>query len=136
MAPCVMSIFGVEPRRIGGVEMFARELSSQLNQANWRSVLCFLKEPPETVRRFLEGPGVSIEVLDGSVSPGIKTKLRTWRLLKKHRPDILHIQFTNFLTWYPWLGSLARVKRTFQTDQTSRQDIGFARRIEVVERKY
>jgi len=38
----LVSVFGVEPRRIGGTEMFARELSLQLGELGWKSVLCFL----------------------------------------------------------------------------------------------
>ncbi len=117
-----MSIFGVEPRRIGGVEMFARELSSQLGHAGWRSVLCFLNEPPETVQKFLASPSVTLEVLPGAIRPGPATLLRIARLLRAHRPEILHLYFTDFLTPYPWLGRLFSVRQSFLTDQTSRPE--------------
>jgi glycosyltransferase involved in cell wall biosynthesis len=118
----VMSIFGVAPRRVGGVEMFARELSSQLHRSGWHSVLCFLDEPSAEVRRFLEAPGTSIEVLPGAVHPGPATLRATARLIRKHRPGILHLYFTDFLTPYPWLASFLSVRRTFLTDQTSRPE--------------
>ncbi len=117
-----MSIFGIVPRRIGGVEMFARELSSQLDRFGWRSVLCFLQEPPESVRRFLESPNTSIEVLPGAVHPGPSTLLQAARLIRKHRPGILHLHFTDFLTPYPWLGACLSVRRSFLTDHTSRPE--------------
>ncbi len=60
--PTLVSIFGVEPRRIGGTETFARELSLQLGARGWQSVLCFLSEPTEEVRRFLELPNISLGV--------------------------------------------------------------------------
>ena len=69
MPGCVMSIFDVVPKRIGGIETFARELSSQLASAGWRSVLCFRREPAESVRRFLEVPGIAIEAAP---------EVRTW----------------------------------------------------------
>lgn len=117
-----MSIFGIAPRRIGGVEMYARELSSQLERFGWRSVLCFLQEPSESVRRFLESPATSIEVLAGATHPGPATLRRAARLIRKHRPDILHLHFTDFITPYPWLGACLSVRRSFLTDHTSRPE--------------
>ena len=49
MPGTVFTAFVVNPRRVGGVEMFARELSLQLNAAGWKSVLCFSAAPPENV---------------------------------------------------------------------------------------
>lgn len=43
--PTLVSIFEVEPLRIGGTETFARELSCQLAERGWKSVLCFQSEP-------------------------------------------------------------------------------------------
>jgi glycosyltransferase involved in cell wall biosynthesis len=122
VARTVLSIFGVEPRRIGGVETFARELSAQLERAGWRSVLCFLKQPADPVRSFLASPSVSLEVLPGAIRPGPVTLCRTARLLRKYRPDILHLYFTEFLTPYPWLARVFSVRRSFLTDQTSRPE--------------
>lgn len=51
--PTVMSVFGLEPSRIGGTETFARELSSQFADHGWQSVLCFQSGPPEEVGRYL-----------------------------------------------------------------------------------
>ncbi len=102
--------------------MFARELSSQLHRFGWRSVLCFLDEPPAAVRRFLDSPGTSIEVLAGAVRPRPAALLDTAGLIRKHRPDILHLYFTDFLTPYPWLASFLSVRRSFLTDQTSRPE--------------
>ena len=56
MKQTVLSVIGVVPTRIGGTEVFARELSLQLGQHGWESVLCFAKEPSEKVRRFLDQP--------------------------------------------------------------------------------
>ena len=84
MPGTVLSVFAVNPQRIGGVEMFVRELSLQLDAFGWKSVLCFTDAPPQNVERFLAVPGVSLERL-----PGIE-RLR-WsvvrdmsRILRKH----------------------------------------------------
>lgn len=117
-----MAVLGVEPRRIGGVEMFARELACQLDRFGWRVVFCFLAEPPEPVRRFLDLPNLSLEVLAGATEPGAKTIMAAAKLMARHRPEILQLQFTGALTGYPWLAKLFLVKRVFLTDQTSRPE--------------
>jgi hypothetical protein len=62
----VVSVFGFDPYRIGAGEMYAKELAQQLARRGWLAVLCFLKEPTEPVRRFLEAPNVTIEVIEDS----------------------------------------------------------------------
>ncbi len=116
----LVSVFGVEPRRIGGTEMFARELSAQLAEQGWRSVLCFLSEPEGDVRRFLELPNVSFETLANSTNGGWRAGLDLFRILRKHRAQMLHLHFVSFLTWYPWIGKLAGAGKVFFTDHHSR----------------
>ena len=116
----VVSVFGVKPFRIGGTETFARELSRQLHELGWQSVLCFLKEPSEDVRRFLELPNVSLEVLENSTDLNWGATSELARILRRHKPEILHLHFTGFLGIYPWLARLLAVKKIFFTDHTSR----------------
>ena len=122
MPGTVLSAFVVNPRRVGGVEMFARELSLQLNAAGWTSVLCFSAAPPENVRRFLTVPGVSIECLPGlgTSSPGALRDMSG--LLRGIRPTILHTQFTPQVSLLPWLARLHGVRRVYLTDQISRAE--------------
>src|ERR1044071_4228093 len=96
----LVSVFGVEPQRIGGTEMFARELSSQLGEQGWQSVLCFLSEPQGEVRRFLELPNVSFAALPNSTEGGGEAYRKLFRILKQHRADALHLHFVSFLTFY------------------------------------
>ena len=116
----VVSVFGVEPRRIGGTEMFARELSAQLAEHGWHSVLCFLAEPQGEVRRFLELPNVSFETLANSTNGGWRAYRALFGILRKHRAQILHLHFLSFLTGYPWIGKLAGVNQIFFNDHHSR----------------
>jgi glycosyltransferase involved in cell wall biosynthesis len=118
--PTVVSVFGVKPFRIGGTETFARELSLQLHERGWRSVLCFLKEPPEEVRRFLSLPNVTLEVLENSTDVSWTATRALARILRSHKPQILHLHFTGFLGVYPWLARLMSVRKIFFTDHTSR----------------
>src|SRR4051812_15031228 len=97
----VMSVFGVKPSRIGGTETFARELSAQLHDRDWQSVLCFLQEPSNEVRQFLAFPNVKIEVLENSTDLNWKATRSLATLLSRHKPEILHLHFTGFLGIYP-----------------------------------
>lgn len=119
MTGAVLSIFGVEPRRVGGVETFARELSCHLAEFGRRSILCFLKEPPPAVREFLELPNVTLEVLDGVAEPGLATLREAGRLFWKHRPDIVHLYFTGLLSPFPWLARWYGARKVYFTDQGS-----------------
>lgn len=118
--PTVVSVFGVKPFRIGGTETFARELSLQLSQHGWNSVLCFLKEPPENVRRFLNLPNVSFEVLENSTDLNWSAAAALVKIIRRYKPEVLHLHFTGFLGVYPWLARLLSVKKIFFTDHTSR----------------
>ena len=116
----VVSVFGVKPFRIGGTETFARELSLQLQERGWQSVLCFLAEPSPEVRQFLNLPNVSFEVLENSTDLNRDATVALARILRRYKPQILHLHFTGFLGVYPWLARVLSVQRIFFTDHTSR----------------
>ncbi|HXB68790.1 MAG TPA: glycosyltransferase family 4 protein [Candidatus Acidoferrales bacterium] len=118
----VVSVFGFDPYRIGAGEIFARELSEQLAARGWHSVLCFLKPPPEPVRRFLELPNVTIEVVEDSWQLSAKATVRLLAVLKRYRPRILHLYFTGFLSAYPWMAKLLLVQKVYFTDQGSQPE--------------
>jgi glycosyltransferase involved in cell wall biosynthesis len=120
--PTLVSVFGVEPRRIGGTETFARELSLQLGVRGWKSVLCFLGQPTEEVRSFLDLPNISFEQFADSkdgVGNGGKS---IGRIIRQHSADILHLHFTGFISIYPWLARVLSVKKVFFTDHHSRPE--------------
>jgi glycosyltransferase involved in cell wall biosynthesis len=118
--PSLVSVFGVKPFRIGGTETFARELSRQLQQHGWQSVLCFLIEPPRDVRRFLDLPNVSLEVLSGSTNTNWGAIKSLAGIIRKYKPRILHLHFIGFLGAFPWLARMLSVEKIFFTDHTSR----------------
>ncbi len=118
----VVSVFGIEPCRIGGAESYARSLSVQLGERGWLSVLCFLKEPPESVRSYLQLPNVRIEVIEDSWRTRWRAVTGMRRILRKYRPEILHLHFTGFIGPYPWLAKLCSVKQVFFTDHSSQPE--------------
>ena len=118
--PTVVSVFGVAPIRIGGTETFARELSQQLAQQGWDSVLCFQSRPSAEVASFLDLPNVTLEVLDYSSDFSLAAFVSLARLLRRYKPDILHLHFIGFLSPFPWLAKLLAVRKIFFTDHSSR----------------
>lgn len=124
----VVSVFGIEPARIGGAEAYARALSLQLERRGWQSVLCFLTEPPEPVRAYLQLPNVRIEVIEDSWRTKWRAVSSMRRLLRQYRPEILHLHFTGFIGPYPWLAKLCSVKQVFFTDHSSQPEGHIIRR--------
>jgi glycosyltransferase involved in cell wall biosynthesis len=116
----LLSVFGVKPLRIGGTETFARELSLQLAERGWKNVLCFLSEPTPDVRQFLDLPNVSFEVLENSTDGDRDARRNLAGIIRKHRPEILHLHYVSFLNFYSWRARLQSVKRVFFTDHHSR----------------
>lgn len=115
----VLTLLGLSSRFVGGSETYARELSEQLREHGWQSIICFLDEPPEHVRQYLDLPNVSIEVLPNAVTPNSQAFREFARLLRRHKPDILHLQLVGFVHFYPWLAKLLSAKKIFFTDQGS-----------------
>lgn len=120
LAPTLVSVFGVKPHRIGGTETFARELSLQLGERSWKSVLCFLSEPTDEVRRFLDLPNLSFATLENSTNGRWNAASDLARLMRHYRPEILHLHYTGFLNFYSWIARLQSVKQVFFTDHHSR----------------
>ncbi len=122
-APSLVSVFDVEPRFIGGTETYARELSQQLDRHGWRSVLCFVTAPTEEVRRFLDLPNVSIELLHQDVTRfNVRVMARVARILRRHKPRIVHFHYVDLLSLYPWVTRLASGADVFFTDHGSRPE--------------
>jgi glycosyltransferase involved in cell wall biosynthesis len=120
--PTVVSIIGVNASFIGGMQYWSRELSTALLKLGWNSVLCFATPPSDEVRNFLDLPNVSFEVLDNSWELARKPAIGLHEILNRHRPEILHLHFTGFISVFPWLGKLHGTKKVFFTDQASRPE--------------
>jgi glycosyltransferase involved in cell wall biosynthesis len=118
--PTLLSVFGVEPRRIGGTESFARELSRQLGERGWKSVLCFLSEPTGEVRQFLDLPNVSFATLADSTDGGRDARRNLIEIVREHRPEIVHLHYISFLNLYSWAARRHSVRQVFFTDHHSR----------------
>src|SRR6266545_8240289 len=100
MNPTVLSLLGIDPVHVGGNESWCRELSRQLADRGWRSALCFLSPPTPTVQAFLARPNVAFDVVRNSWRPDVQAGRDFRTVLRRHRPAIVHLQFTGFLGPY------------------------------------
>ena len=119
--PRVLSIFGLNPFRVGGNEAFGRELSRQLGRLGWDSILCFTADPPPNVREFLQLPNVTFEVLKNPCRSGAGPLRDLAGVLGRWRPSIVHCHYTGFIGPCPWLARLTGSRKVFFTDHTSRE---------------
>ncbi len=119
-----MSVFGLVPRRIGGIESFARELSVQLAERDWRSILVFTGSPTAEVERYLGLPNVSLEVAPGLSSLGWPGVAACAPLLGRYRPSVFHFHFLSPISPFPWLARLRGTRKVFFTDHTSHTTAG------------
>lgn len=124
----VLSLLGLSPRYVGGSESYLRELSKQLGERGWRSIICFLNEPPELVRDYLTLQNVSIEVIRNAVEPNSQALSDLTRILRRHKPRIFHMQLVGFLGFYPWVARLLSARKVFFTDQGSHSSDYIAQR--------
>jgi len=120
----VVTVFGLTSRYIGGSENYARELSLQLARYGWKSVICFLAEPPPEVKKYLDLPNITIEVLENAADarPRISTLKKLSKILKKHEARILHLHLVGFVGFYPWLARLHGVEKVFFTNHMSQPE--------------
>lgn len=124
----VLTVIGVNSVRISGIETYARELSAQLGQHGWQSVVCFHNQPPELVRQYLNLPNVSLDAVPNPWDAGWRQADDLMRVVGRYRPRILHLLYTGFLSSYPWLGKLCGAEKVFFTDQTSHPEGHIPRR--------
>ncbi len=123
MPPVAVLVFGMHARRIGGIEVHTRELITQLEARNWRTVLCFLEAPCPEVRQYLSSPNVTWEEL-ANVERSWRAGWRLFRLLRRYRPRLIHLQFTPILGPV-WIARLSGVGRIVFTDHFSHAE-GYA----------
>ncbi|MCX6599841.1 MAG: glycosyltransferase family 4 protein [Acidobacteria bacterium] len=116
----VVSLYGVQPLRIGGVETFLREITVQLRERGFRHVVVFHAEPSAVAQRYLQDAGLPYEVVPALNAEGLAAARAIDDILCRHRPTVLHFSFMTLLGPIPWIARLRGVKRVFFTDQTSR----------------
>lgn len=116
----LVSLFGIQPIRIGGVERLCREVSLQLGERDWRHVIVFSAPPTPLVADYLNLPNITIESVPGLEYALFGKAFTVARLFARHKPDIIHLHFLGFIGPYPWLSRGLGAGKAFITDHGSR----------------
>jgi glycosyltransferase involved in cell wall biosynthesis len=116
----VVSLFGIEPIRVGGVERLCRETSLQLGERGWRHVIVFAAPPIPQVAEYLQLPNVTIESVPGLEYAHFGKMFAVARLFAQYKPDIIHLHFLGFIGPYPLLSRGFGASKAFITDHGSR----------------
>src|SRR5207248_5394797 len=69
---------------------------------------------------LMELPNVSFAALPKSTNGDKQARANLNDLLQQFRPDILHLHYVSFVSWYPWTARLQSVPQIFFTDHHSR----------------
>lgn len=117
--PVAVMVFGINARRVGGIEMHTRELAGRLGERGWHVVLCFHQEPSTEVRQYLSLPNVTWDVLPNAWDNSWQTSRDLLRIVRRYRPRLLHLQFTPFLSFNAWIARLNGVRKIVVTDHGS-----------------
>src|SRR5579862_7680709 len=116
MTKKVLLLVGTAANRIGGVELFVRETALQLKAHGVDTIAAFCAAPPPLVRRFFDVEGLTVKSLPDLTDNTWHTNDGVRSLLKQYRPDIMHWQFLDPLSLYPWLCWWYGTKRVFFTN--------------------
>jgi len=115
----LLLLVGTGANRIGGVEIFVREAALQLREHGVETIVAFHTPPTALVCDFLDIEGLTVASL-------ADLRENTWfqnggvrSLLKQYRPDIVHWQFLDALSPYPWMSWWYGAKQVFFTNQSS-----------------
>ena len=93
--PVALFIFGINARRVGGLEIHTHEVASRLAERGWHAVLCFDQQPSPEVRRYFSSlSNVTWEELPHAWANSWRTGLGLARILRRYRPRLLHLQFS------------------------------------------
>jgi L-malate glycosyltransferase len=92
-----MSVLNLRPRKLGSFEEYTIALSRTLAHQAGQSVLVFKELPPDSLRpHYLEAGAVLDTKLFAPFSRDSANDLRA--LLRRHRPDVVHLHFVNLLS--------------------------------------
>ena len=120
--PCALFVLGIEPLRIGGIELLLRVTAEHLAARGWRCVICFNNRPPEPVLSYLSLPNVIWDEVPKAWDVTVQSAKDLSSVIRRHRPRILHLLFTPSLGMYPWIARLHGIRQIYFTDQGSRPE--------------
>ena len=114
----VMSVLNLRPRKLGSFEEYTISLSRALVRRGGQSVLVFKELPPASLLpRYLDAGAVLETKPFAALGRHSSGSLRA--LLRRHRPDVVHLHFVNLLSLDVVAAGLYRSVRVVFSDHGS-----------------
>src|SRR5271154_2382482 len=120
MRKAVLSVFDLSPRRIGGMELMAAQLTRSLKALEWRSFLAFPAKPTELVAKFFQECGAELLIAPDISTGKVAAAGALFSMVRKTRAEHVHFHFTSFLTPMVWASRLGGARGIYFTDHISR----------------
>lgn len=93
----VMSVLNLRPRKLGSFEEYTISLSRSLTERGGQSILVFKDSPPEALRSQYMDAGALLETKPFEPF-GRKSAGALRALVRRHRPQVVHLHFVNLLS--------------------------------------
>ena len=113
---------GLNPKKFGSLEESIMFLALRLRDKGFRTVTVFCKHPPEHLKDKFIDAGCIIERLDLQKG-GLKKYLSLFRIIRKHRPNLIHIRFCSVFSVLTIIIYFLGVKNIIYTDDISSGEI-------------
>jgi glycosyltransferase involved in cell wall biosynthesis len=114
----VMSLLDLRPRKLGSFEEYTVSLSRELAGQGGESVLVFKDLPPESLRAHYVNAGSTLETKP--FAPYDRASASALRaLVRRHRPNVVHLHFVNLLSLDVLAVALNRGVRVVLSDHAS-----------------
>lgn len=114
----VLSLIGLNPNKFGSYEEFELKLMRRMAGEGLRHVKAFLDYPPPELRKEFERAGATLDVCPQPDRRWTHLR-RAAALIRKHRPDAVHLAFFAVLTPLVYWVRMFGVRKVVFTDHSS-----------------
>jgi glycosyltransferase involved in cell wall biosynthesis len=111
---------GCVPDKRGGLELFLRQLGTELCRRGYGLVICGEGNPSDGIKAMFEDLPVAFEVIPHQGGLALANSVQMARLLVKYRPKILVYTLGGPIRTWPQIAQALRVPRIVYVDGTSR----------------
>lgn len=127
---------GLNPMKFGSLEESIMFLALRLRDKGFRTVTVFCKHPPEHLKDKFIDAGCIIERLDLQKG-GLKKSFSIFRMIRKHRPNLIHIRFWPIFSMFTIIIYFLGVKNIIYTDEHSKDDTNpFKKKVTFLRNKF
>lgn len=116
----VLFFIAIFPDKIGGMELFARQLAIELGNRGRSITFCFSTAPSESANPLFDLPNTQLVYLKQQKGFNLSTARNLWGLIRRVRPTTVVYSFGSIVSPLPWICRLAGIKCAIYNDHASR----------------